>query len=134
MSRISMICISLMAPLVFSANAASAGSVVVHTTTPNVKVQAPHTNIGSQSSGSGAGKVTFNPFSVTKKVDKSSPNLYQNTVTGKHISTGKITVRKSGGDSPVAYDKTKTTSTPPTTTTDTTSGGKTKWIELNSDK
>ena len=26
----------------------------------------------SQSSGAGAGKVTFNPFSVTKKTDKSS--------------------------------------------------------------
>ena len=29
--------------------------------------------IGSQSSGAGAGKVTFNPFSITRKVDKSSP-------------------------------------------------------------
>lgn len=26
-------------------------------------------NIGSQSSGAGAGKVTFNPFSITRKVD-----------------------------------------------------------------
>jgi type VI protein secretion system component Hcp len=31
---------------------------------------------GSQSSGSGAGKVTFNPFSITRKVDKSSPTLF----------------------------------------------------------
>ena len=30
---------------------------------------------GSQSSGSGAGKVTFNPFSITNKIDKSSPTL-----------------------------------------------------------
>ena len=29
--------------------------------------------IASQSSGVGAGKVTFNAFSVTKKTDKSSP-------------------------------------------------------------
>jgi len=28
---------------------------------------------GSQSTGAGAGKVTFNPFSITRKVDKSSP-------------------------------------------------------------
>jgi hypothetical protein len=28
--------------------------------------------VASQSSGAGAGKVTFNPFSVTKKTDKSS--------------------------------------------------------------
>jgi hypothetical protein len=26
-------------------------------------------NIGSQSSGAGAGKVTFNPFSITRKID-----------------------------------------------------------------
>jgi hypothetical protein len=38
MSRISMIFISLMAALAFSANAASAGSVTVHTTTPTVTV------------------------------------------------------------------------------------------------
>jgi hypothetical protein len=29
--------------------------------------------VGSQSSGAGAGKITFNPFSITRKVDKSSP-------------------------------------------------------------
>jgi len=28
---------------------------------------------GSQSTGAGAGKVTFNPFSITRKIDKSSP-------------------------------------------------------------
>jgi bacteriocin-like protein len=33
-------------------------------------------NIGSQSSGAGAGKVTFNPFSITKHVDKASPVLF----------------------------------------------------------
>ncbi len=30
-------------------------------------------NTGSQSTGAGAGKVTFNPFSITRKIDKSSP-------------------------------------------------------------
>jgi hypothetical protein len=29
-------------------------------------------SIGSQSSGAGAGKVTFNPFSITRKVDRAS--------------------------------------------------------------
>ena len=28
------------------------------------------------SGGSGAGKVTFNPFSITRKIDKSSPTLF----------------------------------------------------------
>jgi type VI protein secretion system component Hcp len=32
-------------------------------------------SIGSQSSGAGAGKVTFNPFSITRKIDKSSPTF-----------------------------------------------------------
>jgi bacteriocin-like protein len=31
---------------------------------------------GSQSSGAGAGKVTFNPFSITRKVDVASPKLF----------------------------------------------------------
>jgi type VI protein secretion system component Hcp len=31
---------------------------------------------GSQSTGSGAGKVTFNPFSITRHVDKASPVLF----------------------------------------------------------
>jgi type VI protein secretion system component Hcp len=31
---------------------------------------------GSQSTGAGAGKVTFNPFSVTRKIDRASPVLF----------------------------------------------------------
>lgn len=31
---------------------------------------------GTQSTGAGAGKVTFNPFSITKHVDKASPVLF----------------------------------------------------------
>jgi bacteriocin-like protein len=30
-------------------------------------------HVGSQSTGAGAGKVTFNPFSITRKIDVSSP-------------------------------------------------------------
>jgi type VI protein secretion system component Hcp len=33
-------------------------------------------NIGSQSTGAGAGKVTFNPFSITRKVDRASPVFF----------------------------------------------------------
>jgi Type VI secretion system effector, Hcp len=39
-------------------------------------------NIGSQSTGAGAGKVTFNPFSVTRKIDKVSPTLFKMTCAG----------------------------------------------------
>lgn len=31
---------------------------------------------GSQSTGAGAGKVIFNPFSITRKTDKASPILF----------------------------------------------------------
>jgi type VI protein secretion system component Hcp len=31
---------------------------------------------GSQSSGSGAGKITFNPFSITRKIDRASPTFF----------------------------------------------------------
>jgi type VI protein secretion system component Hcp len=31
---------------------------------------------GSQSSGAGAGKIRFNPFSITRKSDAASPKLF----------------------------------------------------------
>jgi bacteriocin-like protein len=32
---------------------------------------------GSQSSGAGAGKISFNPFSITRKIDAASPIFFQ---------------------------------------------------------
>jgi len=60
---------------------AFAGQIV----TPKVsapQVNAPHTdpsqtlNIGSQSKGAGAGKITFNPFQITRKTDQASPTFF----------------------------------------------------------
>jgi hypothetical protein len=34
-------------------------------------------NIGSQSTGAGAGKARFNPFSITRNIDVASPNLFR---------------------------------------------------------
>lgn len=49
-------------------------------TTPAIKelseVELEKATGGSQSTGAGAGKVTFNPFSITRKIDKSSPVLF----------------------------------------------------------
>ena len=56
-------------------------------------------NIGSQSSGAGAGKVTFNPFSITRKVDKASPLLFQMTCSGTPFETVVLALRKSAGGS-----------------------------------
>jgi type VI secretion system Hcp family effector len=56
-------------------------------------------NIGSQSKGAGAGKVTFNPFSITRPIDKSSPVLFKNACAGTPFQWVGLGFRKgSGGD------------------------------------
>jgi type VI secretion system secreted protein Hcp len=54
--------------------------------------------IGSQSTGAGAGKVTFNPFSITRKIDMSSPTFYQNACSGKSFKNVFLGMRKSAGN------------------------------------
>jgi type VI secretion system secreted protein Hcp len=54
-------------------------------------------NIGSQSSGAGAGKVTFNPFQVTRKTDRISPKLYQMCCAGQHFKIVSLFLRRAGG-------------------------------------
>jgi len=54
-------------------------------------------NIGSQSSGSGAGKITFNPFSITRKIDCSSPAFYSMACSGTPFKTVGLGMRKSAG-------------------------------------
>ena len=54
-------------------------------------------NIGSQSTGAGAGKVIFNPFSIKRKIDVASPVLFQNACSGtpfEHVGLG---LRKATG-------------------------------------
>ena len=53
--------------------------------------------IGSASTGGGGGKAILQPFSFTKKTDSASPNLYQACVTGAHLATGSVQLRKAGG-------------------------------------
>ena len=62
-------------------------------------------NIGSggYGGGSGVGKVNVNDVSIMKKVDKASADLIRFCAQGKHIDSGKIHVRKAGGDSPLEY-------------------------------
>ena len=40
-------------------------------------------NMSSQSSGAGAGKIAFNPFKITRKIDKASSALFQMACQGK---------------------------------------------------
>src|ERR1700759_3293362 len=55
-------------------------------------------NIGSQSSGAGAGRVKFNPFSITRKIDCASPILFQMACSGKPFQTVGLGLRKSAGN------------------------------------
>jgi type VI secretion system secreted protein Hcp len=54
-------------------------------------------NIGSQSSGAGAGKVTFNPFSITRKIDTASAILFDMACSGTAFQTVYLALRKSVG-------------------------------------
>lgn len=49
------------------------------------------------------GKVNMQNLSITKTVDKSSPNLMMACSTGKHYPEARLTVRKAGGASAVEY-------------------------------
>jgi type VI protein secretion system component Hcp len=65
----------------------------------------PTLNIGSQSAGAGAGKVTFQPFTVTKTVDRYSSDLFLDLAAGKALASAEIIVRKpdaTGTATPVA--------------------------------
>lgn len=54
-------------------------------------------NIGSQSSGAGAGKITFNPFSITRKIDCASPRFFQMACSGTPFQQVGLGLRKSSG-------------------------------------
>ncbi len=56
-------------------------------------------NIGSQSKGAGAGKITFNPFSITRPIDRSSAPLYKMACSGTPFAEVGLGLRKgAGGD------------------------------------
>ena len=49
-------------------------------------------------SGGGSGKATVDDLSFAHSVDKASPNLMKYCLTGKHIDSAVLTVRKAGGN------------------------------------
>lgn len=57
-------------------------------------------------SGGGAGKVNVQDITISKQVDKASPELMLACCNGKHIANGLITVRKAG-EKPLEYLKIK---------------------------
>lgn len=54
-------------------------------------------NIGSISSGGGAGKATFKELTLTKKTDGGSCELFSNLCKGTHFDDMHIVLRRSGG-------------------------------------
>lgn len=52
--------------------------------------------------GAGAGKVNVHDLSLTKYIDKSSPDLYLSCCNGKHLANATLTVRKAG-ENPLEY-------------------------------
>jgi type VI secretion system secreted protein Hcp len=56
-------------------------------------------NIGSQSTGAGAGKVTFNPFSITRKVDRASPKFFEKACSGVPFLAAQLGLRKEASGS-----------------------------------
>ena len=54
-------------------------------------------NIGSQSTGTGAGRITFNPFSITRSIDISSTTMFLNACAGTPFEFVYLGLRKSSG-------------------------------------
>ena len=54
-------------------------------------------NIGSISSGGGAGKATFKELTITKKTDTSSCAIFSKLCEGNHFDDAIIVLRRSGG-------------------------------------
>jgi type VI secretion system secreted protein Hcp len=57
---------------------------------------ASHPSTAASGGGGGAGKVSISSFTITKKLDKSSPLLFKACATGEHIKKAQITLRKAG--------------------------------------
>ncbi len=51
----------------------------------------------ASSGGGGAGKASFQDFSIVKRFDKASPKLFLTCATGEHISDADISIRKASG-------------------------------------
>lgn len=64
------------------------------------------TGVHGAGGGGGAGKVSVHDISITKFLDKASPELMLKCANGTHIKEGLITVRKAG-ENPVEYLKIK---------------------------
>ena len=65
---------------------------------------ANQSTIGSATMGAGAGKASFEPFKVTKNVDRATPYLFQTCCAGGHYPELTLWVRKTGSQQDSAGD------------------------------
>jgi type VI protein secretion system component Hcp len=56
-------------------------------------------SVGSVSTGGSGGKVSFNPFSIVKQVDRSSPLFFHLAASGQHAQSATLYVLPPGGKS-----------------------------------
>ena len=55
------------------------------------------TGTSAAGTGAGSGKCELKNLAFSKKIDKSSPVLFQKSATGEHIPSALLVVRKAGG-------------------------------------
>lgn len=55
------------------------------------------TTVGTTAAGLSAGKVSISSFNIMKKLENSSPNLFQACANGQHFKTANILLRKAAG-------------------------------------
>lgn len=60
--------------------------------------------ISPRGSGVGAGRVTLSSFSIIKRQDSASPELFEHLCTGQHIKKGWLYVRKQGGTQGIFHE------------------------------
>jgi len=84
----------------------------------SIGTSAPHASAG----GSGAGKVSFSSFTITKSIDKASPQLFKAAATGKHFNKATVEFVRKAGRGQQEYLEYKLTSVLVSSIQDGTSG------------
>ena len=81
--------------------------------------------------GRGAGRAQFQPLTVTKRVDATSPQLFVDTASGRHLPRVALTVRLAGGASSEYVRYTLEDVLISSITVDTSTGAPTESLSFN---
>lgn len=61
------------------------------------------TTVGASGRGIGASKVSLSSFNIMKKLDSTSPHLFEKCCKGDHVNKVTVTMRKAGGKQEVFH-------------------------------